>query len=201
MVQEIVSFLKEFDKSSGHNHSSFKRDETYYKCYERDSEIFTSEREKLFSKLQNAKLLGVYRLNSESAIREYKDSEDTLVRVEDSEIWIHSELETILIYYLIDYCKDGIQEFIENLDTLIHNRPPLTARINGEARISFEDFTLLCEKPIKHKELIYFLFSFQKRVSNDSFGDKMIQIGKIEKALERIDKDFNFSVLDLTGEE
>jgi len=200
MVQEIVSFLKEFYKSSGHNHSSFKRHETYYKCYERDSEIFTSEREKLFSKLQDVKLLDVYRLNSESA-KAYQGSEDTLVRVEDSEIWVHRELKTIFIYYWIYYCKDGIQEFIENLDTLIDNRPPLTARINGEARISFEDFTLLCEKPIKHKELIYCLFSFQKRVSNDSFGDKMIQIGKIEKALERIDKDFNFSVLDLTGEE
>lgn len=201
MVQEIVSFLKEFDGLVRHDNSPFKRYETYYKCYDRDSEIFTPEREKLLSKLQNVKLLAVYCLNSESAINAYEGSKDTLVRVEDSEIWIHNELKTILIYYLIDYCKGGIQEFIENLDTLIHNRPPLTARINGEARISFEDFKLLCEKPVKHKELIYFLFSFQKRVSNDSFGDKMIQIGKIEKALERIDKDFNFSVLDLTGEE
>jgi len=201
MVQEIASFLKEFYKSPGHNHSSFKRHEGYYKCYKRDSEIFTPNREKLLSKLQDVKLLAVYLLNSESAIKAYEGSEDTLIRIEDSEICIHNELKIILIYYLIDYCKDGIQEFIENLDTLIHNRPPLTARINGEARISFEDFKLLCEKPIKQKELIYFLFSFQKRVSNDSFGDKMIQIGKIEKALERIDKDFNFSVLDLTGEE
>ena len=187
---------KRFDFNQNYNY------EKWNKCYNPEFYGVKNEYLEVLKRFEDLTLRNLYTteyINSTPFSDEYLD--DILVKISDDKVCVHSELGLVTLYFLIYRLQEGINSFLQLLES-IKNQYVGFIKTDNDNRIYkikvyiYDDFIPQFEN-IKDFKLIFHLFS---RTNSNYIllnwnNEVEIDVFKINKTLEGL-LNFNFKNLD-----